>query len=742
MIKNKKIGIVSFAIVLTILLINFASAVPIPLGIDGRVYELDGVTEVFSGIPVIINDTTSNIVIYARTGKGSSGRYSAAINGQIGDQVIVTAYNPVHSTVRNFTMIGVTHNFDLILNMSLPDLAPEIYSEPITSVLEDQPYEYTIDIVEWNQENVLVELVEAPLGITFNQISNSRALLTWTPVESDVGFHNIKISASDANSTSYQDFTLEVINVNDPPEIDSIPVTKATALREYVYEVGVSDPDGPGIQYSLLQKPVNMTITGNKIKWTPSESQIGNHNVILEISDGEFTDSQNYFITVGVNSPPEIISSPVLSVTAGNSYTYVVEGIDADGDSITYSLLQKPESMTLNGNTISWNPGNSKVGTHTVKIQVSDGLKTGTQTYVLRVNEQSTGGTGSEGGSSSGGGGGVIPPDEDDSEDENEDGSDEGEHNDEDDNEDDDSVDVKIENSGKGAKIKKLLKRPFNTKRLDKLVYKYLSIERIEKDKRGKAIINFKVNNKWIQDRKVTNKDIVLSRYTNQWDELPTENTDEDKDHSYYESETPGFSYFAITVKNGVKPQLPEPDVQIIKEPYVIFGKIYDSRNKEVPVGTPYLAENLRTGQILYGETGKPTRGSYQIVAHGAKGDKILFTVFGYYETELEIELIDDKINLDIKADKTGGIIGITGRAISGVTGQGVGKGTVFLAMSFICIIIITAGYGTHRVVTRVPNNKGIEEEVTIEHLVSEASRESSNSENEYNYDDQGRKLP
>ncbi|MCG8407990.1 MAG: hypothetical protein MI923_22560, partial [Phycisphaerales bacterium] len=143
---NRILGIVS--IVFILLSVN-VSAVPIPLGIDGRVYELDGVTEVFSGIPVTINDTTSGFVINTETGHGSSGRYSAAVNGEIGDVIVVTAYNPLFSTSRTVNLTGVIHDFDLILNMSLPDLPPEIRSTPITSVLEDDNYLYQVDAFDW-----------------------------------------------------------------------------------------------------------------------------------------------------------------------------------------------------------------------------------------------------------------------------------------------------------------------------------------------------------------------------------------------------------------------------------------------------------------------------------------------------------------------------------------------------------------------------------------------------------------
>jgi cobalamin biosynthesis Mg chelatase CobN len=40
-----------------------------------------------------------------------------------------------------------------------------------------------------------------------------------------------------------------------------------------------------------------------------------------------------------------------------------------------------------------------------------------------------------------------------------------------------------------------------------------------------------------------------MNRYTTQWDELPTLKTGDDDTYVYYEAESPGLSYFAISGK-------------------------------------------------------------------------------------------------------------------------------------------------------------------------------------------------
>lgn len=61
----------------------------------------------------------------------------------------------------------------------------------------------------------------------------------------------------------------------------------------------------------------------------------------------------------GLNHPPVITSTPVTTATVGQPYTYDVEASDPDaGDTPTFSLVEKPEGMTINATTglIEWTP--------------------------------------------------------------------------------------------------------------------------------------------------------------------------------------------------------------------------------------------------------------------------------------------------------------------------------------------------------------------------------------------------
>jgi len=84
---------------------------------------------------------------------------------------------------------------------------------------------------------------------------------------------------------------------------------------------------------------------------------------------------------------PFITSNPVLEAREGGTYQYQVSAVDADGDSITFSLGAAPRSMAIDATTglIKWYPAVSDVGNRTVTVEASDGKLKGDQTFVIKV---------------------------------------------------------------------------------------------------------------------------------------------------------------------------------------------------------------------------------------------------------------------------------------------------------------------------------------------------------------------
>jgi PGF-pre-PGF domain-containing protein len=92
-----------------------------------------------------------------------------------------------------------------------------------------------------------------------------------------------------------------------------------------------------------------------------------------------------------------------------------------------------------------------------------------------------------------------------------------------------------------------LISQPSSIPKASDKVYSYLSIDAPGLSGNLKqARIKFYVDNSWLNSNNVKKNEIALFRYTTKWDRLNTKYLSQDSNKTYYESITPGFSYFAI----------------------------------------------------------------------------------------------------------------------------------------------------------------------------------------------------
>ena len=99
--------------------------------------------------------------------------------------------------------------------------------------------------------------------------------------------------------------------LNSTPIIISEPIITATENNQYSYQLEVKDLDGDTLTYLLALNPKGMSINSENglITWTPTNNQVGIHQIIVEISDGKQSVTQSFEIEViNVNNPPQIIS--------------------------------------------------------------------------------------------------------------------------------------------------------------------------------------------------------------------------------------------------------------------------------------------------------------------------------------------------------------------------------------------------------------------------------------------------
>ena len=273
-----------------------------------------------------------------------------------------------------------------------PISAPTITSTPVTQASINQLYSYDVEATHPENDTLTYTLTSYPSGMV---IDDATGLIEWTPTPGDEGGHEVNVRVTD--EAGMYDEQLFTITVNSGPVITSSPNLTAYDGQLWTYDVEATDADNDTLVYTLAESPEGMNINSGTglVEWTPSNDQLGGNAVEVVVSDGITNASQSFVVNVfDTENAPVITSTPVTEFVLtppdyDENYTYDVEAFDADGDALTYDLVEKPaDEMTIDSATglIVWEtPDNNDVGTHTVTVNVSDGLYSTTQTYSLSV---------------------------------------------------------------------------------------------------------------------------------------------------------------------------------------------------------------------------------------------------------------------------------------------------------------------------------------------------------------------
>jgi len=234
--------------------------------------------------------------------------------------------------------------------------------------------------------------VGLPQGAT---IDPQTGLLTWTPTSGELGNQQFTITATD--STGAESMQLVNVTVINPvpavaPVITSTPGTRIRIGATYSYKVTATDTVGDLLTYALVTAPQGLTLTGNVIAWTPTASQSGDNNVVVQVTNSEGQSvSQSFTINASNNAElftPVITSTPNLVTNIEQEYEYNLQGSDPNGEAVVWSLDTAPSGVVIDAQTgaLRWQPNETQLGEQTISVRLtdSDGLYSG-QEYTLSV---------------------------------------------------------------------------------------------------------------------------------------------------------------------------------------------------------------------------------------------------------------------------------------------------------------------------------------------------------------------
>ncbi len=253
-------------------------------------------------------------------------------------------------------------DFQVTVSAEYANHAPVIASNPRTTAVVGRPYELDLRAIDDDGDPLTWILEEGPRGMSLDV---NRGTLRWIPTADQLGSQEVVVRVEDPQmGASRQSFFVEVTCVNQPPQITSRPPTTGNVNELYIYAVRADDPEIDPLTFTLLASPNGMTIDAvtGLIRWTPDATQDGFHRVAIQVSDeaGNLA-TQAFDVAVTAtpsNHPPVITSQPRFLATVGRDYFYQATATDADGDPLTFSLVNPPAGMTVDPDSgqVTWTP--------------------------------------------------------------------------------------------------------------------------------------------------------------------------------------------------------------------------------------------------------------------------------------------------------------------------------------------------------------------------------------------------
>jgi putative Ig domain-containing protein len=288
--------------------------------------------------------------------------------------------------------VNVTHGniFRVVVNArsaTPPGNRPPVISgSPPNSTMEGQAYTFTPSASDPDGQSLTFSISGRPSWASFNS-GNGR--LAGTPGAGSTGnYPNIRISVSDgASSTSLPAFTITVTTTggatNRPPVISGSPATSGREGIAYSFTPTASDPDGNPLTFSISNRPswASFSTSNGRLSGTPPAGRAGNYaGILISVSDGSQSVSLSSFsINVTANRAPTISGTPATAVSTGQAYSFTPTAADADGNTLTFSIVNRPSWATLTTTTgrLSGTPSTTAAGEYVdIRISVGDGSAT------------------------------------------------------------------------------------------------------------------------------------------------------------------------------------------------------------------------------------------------------------------------------------------------------------------------------------------------------------------------------
>jgi hypothetical protein len=286
--------------------------------------------------------------------------------------VNITIDDSIDIDFTNFTLSVIDINDDPVIktNNTVITYEDDLYLIDYNATDIDSP----IDFLNWTLDTNASSWLD---------IESSTGIISGIPANDNVGSYWINVSVNDSEGgLDFTNFTLTVLNINDPPEIITEDIT--TAIIDEIYKVDYEavdiDPGPQNFFWSLNTNAIWLNIDSNTgiLSGMPTIYDLGWYNINITVDDNcGGQDWHEFFLTViKENLPPNITTEDVLSATVDELYEsdYDATDIDTPLDKLRWSLNANASWLNINKITgmLTGTPALVNLGKYWVNVTVTD----------------------------------------------------------------------------------------------------------------------------------------------------------------------------------------------------------------------------------------------------------------------------------------------------------------------------------------------------------------------------------
>lgn len=215
-------------------------------------------------------------------------------------------------------------------------------SPVIESIPDQEAYAYVLfshQVIASDPDNDTLTYYD---NTTLFNISSATGIISFTPIEDNIGNYTINIIAGDGTDNASTLMNLSILN-NTSPVIDSINNQTATEGTVFSLIVTGSDADEDSLIFSTnYSKMSNVwsNETATEFSFTPADEDNGNHTILVTLNDTRgATDSTTFVLqVVDVNNPPELDQIGNRTIKINHTFSLQVNASDPDsGDILSFS---------------------------------------------------------------------------------------------------------------------------------------------------------------------------------------------------------------------------------------------------------------------------------------------------------------------------------------------------------------------------------------------------------------------